>query len=60
MSPWEMGGRKKSQEGREEIVVEVDEKTGYYNGMEARKKENFLKKVMLCGFKCCIKIKGNK
>lgn len=28
--------------------------------MEARKKENFLKKVMLCGFKCCIKIKGNK
>lgn len=57
MSSWEIGGRKKSQEVKDEIVGKVNGKTGHYNVMEAIKK-NFLK-VMLCGFKCCTKVKGN-
>lgn len=55
MGTW---GRKKSQEGREEIVGEVNGKIGLYNVMETRKRENFLKKVMLFDFKCCIKFIG--
>lgn len=44
MSPWEIGGRKKSQESRKTVVEEVNEKIDHCNVVEARKEENFLKK----------------